>query len=308
MGTLTTVADVVAWVEGFAPSRLAEPWDNVGLLWGDPASAAEKVLTCLTVTAAVAAEAIEDRADVIVSHHPVLFKAVKSVRADRPEGATLWRLARANVAIVSPHTALDNTLGGINDILAGRLGLVDVGPLRPSPARARFKVVVFAPGAERAAIIEAAFGAGAGRIGDYEGCSYSGTGVGTFLGKEGTNPTVGEAGRRTSVRERRIELPVMADCLAPVLAAIRAHHSYEEPAIDVYPLRSEPEGAGIGRVGRLPAAESLSGFAHRVSAALGCPPPQVVGEPGRRIGASRSPAARGTISSAMRPAPGPTSC
>ena len=280
---MTTVADVAAWVEEFAPSRLAEPWDNVGLLWGDPESVVDKLLTCLTVTPEVVAEAVENRADVVVSHHPVLFKAVKSVRADRPGGATLWRLARADIAIISPHTAFDNTVGGINDILASLLGLVDVGPLRLSPPSTRYKVVVFAPVADRGPILEAAFAAGAGQVGNYVECSYSGPGAGTFLGAEGTNPTVGLAGRRESVRERRVEMPVSADRLAAVLAAIRSRHSYEEPAIDVYPLRPEPEGPGIGRVGRLPAAETLSAFAARVSAALTCPAPMVVGTPGRRI-------------------------
>src|SRR5262249_3628074 len=128
---MTTVADVAAWMERFAPSRLAEGWDNVGLIWGDPASACARGVTCLTVTPASADEAIADRADLIVSHHPVLFKPTKTLRADRAETAHLWRLARAGVSIYSPHTAFDNTEGGINDDLANRLGLVEVGPLRP---------------------------------------------------------------------------------------------------------------------------------------------------------------------------------
>ncbi len=279
----TTVADVAAWLEGFAPSRLAEPWDNVGLLWGDPAAGVRKVLTCLTVTPEVAAEAVEDHADLIVSHHPVLFQAVKAVRADRPEGGSLWRLARANVAVASPHTAFDNTVGGINDGLARRLGLLDVGPLRPSPPRARFKVVVFAPSGDRPRVLEAAFAAGAGQIGRYDECSYSGSGVGTFHGQAGAQPAVGEVGRRESVREWRVELPCPADRLAAVLSAIRAAHSYEEPAIEAIPLHPVPEGPGIGRVGRLAAAEALSAFAARVAVALSCDAPQVVGERGRRV-------------------------
>lgn len=280
---MTTVADLASWMETFAPSRLAEPWDNVGLLWGDPSGVAEKVMTCLTVTPDVAAEAIEDHADALVSHHPVLFRAVKAIRADRPEGATLWRLARANVAVLSPHTAFDNTVGGINDGLARRLGLVDVGPLRPSPPRARFKVVVFAPKEGRERLLEAAFAAGAGKIGAYEDCSFSGPGVGTFFGKEGANPAVGRAGRRESVREWRVELLCPSERLAAVLAAIRARHPYEEPAIDVIPLHPEPDGPGIGRLGRLPVAEPLSAFSARVAGALAIAAPQVVGEPGRRV-------------------------
>ena len=280
---MTTVADLARWLEEFAPLRLAEPWDNVGLSFGDPVARVEKVMTCLTVTSESAAEAIEDRVDLIVSHHPVLFKPVKALRADRPEGATLWRLARSGVAIYSPHTALDNTAGGINDGLARRLGLVDVGPLRPSPSSGSFKVVVFASREDRGPLLDAAFAAGAGRIGNYEECSYSGPGRGTFFGAEGANPAVGRAGRRESVREWRIELLTPSDRLAAVLAAIRARHSYEEPAIDVYPLHPAPVGPGVGRIGRIEPAESLAAFAGRVAGALKISDVPMVGEPGRRV-------------------------
>ncbi len=131
---MTTVHDVSQWLDRFAPTRLAESWDNVGLLWGDPGAEVTRVMTCLTVTNRTAMEAVHERAELIVSHHPVLFRAVKRVRADLPETGMLWTLARAGVAIASPHTAFDNTEGGINDGLAGRLGLIDVGPLRPTSA------------------------------------------------------------------------------------------------------------------------------------------------------------------------------
>src|SRR5262245_16675501 len=128
---MTTVADVAAWLEAFAPSRLAEPWDNVGLLWGDPAATVERCMTCLTVTPTTAAEAVRERAELIVSHHPVLFRETKRIRADLAETGHLWSLARAGVAIASPHTAFDNTSGGINDLLCHRLGIVETAPLRP---------------------------------------------------------------------------------------------------------------------------------------------------------------------------------
>jgi putative NIF3 family GTP cyclohydrolase 1 type 2 len=162
---MTTVADLFAWLEGFAPARLAESWDNVGLLFGDPSAEVTRVMTCLTVTPRSADEAIAEGAQAIVSHHPVLFKATKTLRADRPETAHLWRLARAGVAILSPHTAFDNTVGGINDGLAGRIGLVEVEALRPALPSSRSKVVVFAPKLDREAVRSAAFAAGAGRIG-----------------------------------------------------------------------------------------------------------------------------------------------
>jgi len=203
---MKTVADLTRWLEAFAPSRLAESWDNVGLLWGDPAATVERVMTCLTVPPATAGEAIEQGVGLIVSHHPILFRAVKRIRADLPETGFLWRLARAGVAVASPHTAFDNTRDGINDLLCRTLGLVDVKPLRPASVAATggpqsFKMVVFTPETDREAVLTAAFAAGGGRIGDYAECSFAIPGQGTFLGGESTNPTVGARGRREAVAE-----------------------------------------------------------------------------------------------------------
>src|SRR5207245_3940749 len=129
-----TVRDIARWLDTFAPMRLAEPWDNVGLLWGDPDAEVTRVMTCLTVTTRSGLEAAHERAELIVSHHPVLFRAVKRVVASHPENGMLWTLARAGVSVLSPHTSFDNTVGGINDGLARRLGLTEVAPPPPTPA------------------------------------------------------------------------------------------------------------------------------------------------------------------------------
>jgi len=280
---VTTIEDVARWLEGFAPVRLAEPWDNVGLLWGDPQREVERVMTCLTVTSETALEAIEERAELIVSHHPVLFKGAKQIRADRPESAPLWRLARAGVSIYSPHTAFDNTHGGINDLLAARLGLLEVRPLRPSSGPPMFKVVVFTPRTNSEGVLSAAFAAGSGRIGAYRECSFTSPGLGTFFGEPGTNPTIGRSGRLQSVRESRVEMVCPAERLTAVLSAIRSRHPYEEPAIDVVSLDTSGQGEGMGRVGRLPEVETLREFAARVARVLDAPGMQVVGEQDRRV-------------------------
>jgi dinuclear metal center YbgI/SA1388 family protein len=280
---MTTVAEIARWLEQFAPSRLAEDWDNVGLLWGDPAVEVTKVMTCLTVTRPTACEAIDEHAGLIISHHPVLFRALKRIRADLPETGFLWDLARAGVAVASPHTAFDNTRDGINDGLARRLGLLDIRPLRSSPSPDQYKIVVFAPRSDRAAVLDAAFAAGSGRIGAYDECSFTGAGFGTFFGGAGTNPTVGQAGRRETARELRIEILCPSDRLAATVAAIRAAHSYEEPAIDVYPLRSPGSGQGAGRLGRLPQATTLAGVARLVAETLPTQGIQIVGDPHRRV-------------------------
>ena len=283
---MTTVADLLAWMDRFAPRALAEDWDNVGLLMGDPATPVGRAMTCLTVTAATADEAIERRAEAIVSHHPILFKGTKTLRADRPDTGFLWRLARAGVAVLSPHTAFDNTEGGINDGLARRLGLVDVAPLRPRPPEDWFKLVVFAPELERDRLLEAAFAAGAGQLGAYSECSFSAPGVGTFRGSSESNPTIGHpGGPRESVREARIELLCPGPARARVVAAVRGAHSYEEPAIDLIRVAG-PAGPGIGagRVGRLPRPEPLAAFVARVARTLRAPGTQFGGDPARLVG------------------------
>lgn len=281
--SITTVADLTAWLEDFAPAALAETWDNVGLLWGDPNARVSRLMTCLSVTAATAGEAVDERADMIVSHHPVLFRGAQRIRADLPATAPLWSLGRAGIAVASPHTAFDGTAGGINDGLCRRFGLVNVAPLRPALAPPEFKVVVFTPQTDREAVLAAAFEAGAGHIGAYAECSFAIPGQGTFYGTETTNPTVGRKERREVVDELRLELVCPAPRLAAVLASIRARHSYEEPAIDVYPLHRLPSACGGGRVGSLSEPRSLEEFAAFVARALGHISVQLVGDPRRRI-------------------------
>jgi dinuclear metal center YbgI/SA1388 family protein len=277
------VAEVVGWLEDFAPSRLAESWDNVGLLWGDPSAEVDRVMTCLTVTQTTALEAVAEHAGLIVSHHPILLREVKRLRADLPTTAALWKLARAGIAIASPHTALDGTIGGINDGLCRRLGLTEVSPLRPLAAPVSYKVVVFTPDSDREAVLSAAFEAGAGRIGGYTECSFASAGQGTFFGTEQTQPTVGQKGRRELVEELRLEIICPQPRLAAVLAAIRARHSYEEPAIDVYPLQGLSSSAGTGRIGRFLEPRTLEEFAVFVSRALGHVPVHRVGDPQKMI-------------------------
>jgi dinuclear metal center YbgI/SA1388 family protein len=126
---MTKLADVVAFLERFAPPELAADWDNVGLLTGDRAQSVERIVTCLTVTDAVVAEAIAERADLIVSHHPLPFRGQKTITTDTHDGRRLWRLAAAGIAIYSPHTAFDSAAEGINFQLAKGLGLTDIRPL-----------------------------------------------------------------------------------------------------------------------------------------------------------------------------------
>jgi dinuclear metal center YbgI/SA1388 family protein len=280
MLSLSAVLDHLAQL---APTHLAADWDNVGLLLGDRAATVSRIMTCLTVTPESAGEAIDRRADLIVTHHPILFRAVKRLTGDSAEGRMLLGLARAGVAVYSAHTAYDNSAGGINDLLARKLGLVEVDALRSGTGPRRTKLVVFVPESDLARVQDALFAAGAGRIGEYSECSFRLAGTGSFRGSDASNPTVGQKGRREEVSEWRLEVVCPDSQLKDIVAAMRRAHSYEEPAFDLYPLTPAPPGAGEGRMGILPAPLPLRDLATRVRQMLNCGPVQTVGEPGGEV-------------------------
>jgi len=245
------IGELLRILDTIAPLRLAESWDNVGLLLGDPAGDVRRVMTCLTVTPAVAREAIETGADLIVSHHPILFRGAKAIRADVAGTDVVWALARAGIAVASHHTGWDSAHGGANAFLAETLKLEAVVPMRPAAGPECVKFVVFVPEDNLEAVRRAAFEAGAGHIGLYDECSFSQPGTGTFRGGEGANPAIGQIGSREEVAERRLEIICRKSLRAGVMQAIRSAHLYEEPAVDVYPLLDVASAMidGVGRVG-----------------------------------------------------------
>ncbi len=260
------VADVCEVLEAIAPPALAEDWDNVGLVIGDRSAPARRVLLTVDLTPAVLGEARRLGAEMVMAYHPPIFKAVRRLT---PEGAaTAYAAARAGLAVYSMHTALDAAEGGTNDVLADAIGLTGTRPLQPAATGAECKVVVFVPPADLARVAAAAFAAGAGRIGKYTECSHRAPGVGTFRGGEGSRPAVGHPGRRREVLELRLEVVAPAETLGGVLGAIRASHSYETPAIDVYRLEPAPASAGMGRIGRLKRPTTVKAFIGRVKRAL----------------------------------------
>jgi dinuclear metal center YbgI/SA1388 family protein len=280
---MTTVAAIIEYLEQFAPPELAAGWDNVGLLLGERGGEVRRVMTCLTLTPASAAEAAEEGAGLVVTHHPILFRGAKRLTGDTPEGRTLLALVRAGVAVYSPHTAFDNTAGGINELIAGRLGLTGLAPLRPQAADRQYKVVVFVPDKDLDRVADAMFAAGAGHIGQYSQCSFRLQGTGTFFGSEATNPTVGQKGRREEVAEWRLEAVCPEAQLEQAVAAMRRAHSYEEPAYDVYRLHAAGSTQGDGRVGSLSAAVPLGELARTARTALGAGMVQAVGDLARPV-------------------------
>src|SRR5262245_23291889 len=218
---MPTVADVVEFMNTLAPLHSAAEWDNVGLLFGDAAASAERIMTCLTVTPESAAEAVDSGVNLIVSHHPILFRPTKQVTTASIEGRMLWSLARSGVAVFSPHTAFDNAAEGINELLARKLGLVDVQSLKRLDSVRKCKIVVFAPESDLNRVADSMFAAGAGVIGQYSQCSFRLAGTGTFFGSEAANPTVGLKGRREEVGELRLEVVCLERSVERVVAAMR---------------------------------------------------------------------------------------
>lgn len=250
-----TVADVHAALDALAPFAAAAEWDNVGLLAGRMDWPAQRVLLALDLSDAVAEEAIRGGHDAVLAYHPPIFKGIRAI-TDRAEAPTrhLPTLLQAGISILAVHTALDAAVGGTNDVLLDAFDCDRRYPLEAAYADgAACKLVVFAPrdGVER--LRRALADAGSGRIGHYAECSFELDGHGTFRGDETTNPTVGRRGVLERCAEVRLEMIVPAKQLGAAVRALYAHHTYEEPAFDVYPLRL-PSGrgdVGMGRVGVL---------------------------------------------------------
>jgi dinuclear metal center YbgI/SA1388 family protein len=283
---VTKLDDVARVLRGWFPLELAETWDNVGLLLGDSQQPVERILSCLTLTTDVAHEAIDGRFDLIVTYHPILFRKNNRLVAGGPDHA-VYLLARAGVAVYSPHTAYDGAPAGINEQIAQRLELQNIAPIRPATRALHYKLVVFVPALDLDPVSSALFAAGAGVIGEYDHCSFRLTGVGTFRGSADSNPTIGQSGRLEEVAEHRLEVLVPADKLATALAAMIEAHSYEEPAYDIYPLHMPQLSAGAGRVGNLAEPVALDHLARQVKHLLVARHVEAVGQPSqfcRRVG------------------------
>ena len=241
--------DLMPILQSVAPLHLAESWDNVGLLAGDLQQNITHAMLAIDYTAPVAVETRAAGCQLVIAYHPPIFDAIKRLTAPDP----LFSAIRDNIAIYSPHTALDVADGGTNDVLADVLGLQNRRPLKPAPLLPwHYKLITFVPTAHLESLCQALFDAGAGCIGNYSHCSYRSDGIGTFFGHEGTHPAVGRPGRLEFAPESRLEVIVPSTQLQAVVAALKSNHPYEEPAFDIVQLTSPPDNKGMGRIGTLP--------------------------------------------------------
>ncbi|MBF6330331.1 Nif3-like dinuclear metal center hexameric protein [Nocardia transvalensis] len=262
------VGELVAVLDAAYPPRLAESWDSVGLVCGDPGEAVERVLFAVDATAAVVDEAVDWGAQALVVHHPLLLRGVDTVAANTPKGALVHKLIRHGCALFTAHTNADSADPGVSDALAHALGLTVTGPLEPKPTAAMDEWTVRVPQSHTERVLSALFAAGAGGGGNYRESGWRVSGTGQFRPLAGASPTIGEVGSLEVVEEDRIEVVAPPSARADVLAALRAAHPYEEPAFHVTERAPLLSGLGLGRVGELAKPESLREFTSRVRASL----------------------------------------
>jgi dinuclear metal center YbgI/SA1388 family protein len=266
---MPSLADVVDLLHTWYPPGTADSWDAVGLVAGDPSTEVAKVAFAVDPSVEVAREAVEWGADLLVVHHPLLLTPVSSVAATTPKGRTLHTLTSGGCALLTAHTNADQAESGVSESLALALGLRDLVPIRPAPAGPLDKVVIFAPVSSAEAVRAALTDAGAGRMGDYDSCTWSVAGEGRFRPLEGASPVVGQVGELEVVEEERIEAVVPRGRRTAVVRALLAAHPYEEPALDIVPLADPgPTTTGTGRIGTVEEETTLEEFAQRVARAL----------------------------------------
>ena len=253
------LADVIAVLDAAYPPGLAQGWDSVGLVCGDPDDPVDAVTVAVDATAEVVASVAER--GLLLAHHPLLLRGVDTVAASTPKGALIHHLIRRSAALFTAHTNADSASPGVSDALAEVLGLTVEGVLEPAAGGPQVdKWVIYVPPESAQAVRSAVFEAGAGHIGDYSQCSWSITGIGQFRPDDGATPTVGTVGTLEQVPEDRVEVVAPARLRGPVLAAMRAAHPYQEPAFDVLSPVPLPDGVGLGRIGSLPRPQRFADF------------------------------------------------
>lgn len=274
--------EILKSIDKLAPFALAEEWDNVGLQAGSRGATIGSALLSLNLTDEVISEAVELGCDLIITHHPLIFSPLRSVSEDDETGRLITRLQREGIAAVAAHTNLDSAPGGLAHILAEMLGLGNVRPLVGAPSDWS-KLTVFVPPNRLAPLRAAIFDIGGGIIGDYQHCSWSTVGEGTFLPTEGATPAVGYVGKEERTEEVRLEMVIPSSMIEQAIDRIIRTHPYEEPAYDIYPLETRRRDAGIGRVGDFDAEMSLGDVAASVAELHGLERVSFTGDPGRHI-------------------------
>ncbi|WP_199137915.1 Nif3-like dinuclear metal center hexameric protein [Pedobacter sp. ASV12] len=245
------LAVITNYLESLAPLNYQEDYDNSGLIVGHPNDEIQAALVALDCTEQLVDEAIAQNCNLIITHHPIVFKGLKKLNGKTYVERVVLKAIRHNIALYAIHTNLDHMANGVNARICKQLGIQQAKILSPKGNLLK-KLVTFCPEAQAGQVREALFAAGAGHIGNYSECSFNGAGTGTFKAGEGSDPFVGEKGRQHHEAEIRIETVFKAQDERKVLLALLESHPYEEVAYDIYPIANKLETVGAGMVGWLP--------------------------------------------------------
>jgi len=263
---IVKVADIVGHLNKIADPALAYEWDNVGFQVGDGNREVKKILLTLDVTDNAIEKAISENADMIISHHPLIFKPLKKIT-----DPTYLKLIKNDISVYCAHTNLDVIKKGVNHALAEKLNLTNLEFLSSDVNSKIFQIAVYVPAAEMVAVAEAVFSAGAGIIGNYADCMNDYEVSGQFTPLEGSKPVLGSTGKQEKVVERKLEFFVDSHKLNKVITAMQKAHPYETPAYAVYPQHKLNENYGTGIIGELNEELTLEELAKFVKQQLKAP-------------------------------------
>ncbi|MFK7781587.1 Nif3-like dinuclear metal center hexameric protein [Psychroserpens sp.] len=253
------VKDVISYLEELAPLNYAEDFDNVGLLVGNKQTEVSGVLVTLDTLEAVIDEAIEKNCNLIVSFHPIIFKGLKKITGKSYVERTVLKAIKNDIAIYAIHTALDNALKGVNDIICNTLGLTNKKILIPQKGTIK-KLTTYIPTKNAEALRAELFKAGAGNIGNYDNCSFNTEGIGTYKGNENSDPQIGKKGELHKEEETQISVTFNKHVESKILSSLFEHHPYEEVAFEVTSLENYNQNIGIGMVGNLEKNQETKAF------------------------------------------------
>lgn len=263
------VKDICQLIEQQAPLQLQEPYDNSGLIVGLDDQQVDQVLITVDVTMEVLEEAINNRCQMIISHHPLIFGGLKKITAQDETSKIVYTAILHSIAIYAAHTNLDNVPNGINGILADKLGIQNPKILSPKSDLLQ-KLVYFVPKAHKESINKVIFKAGAGVIGNYDFCAFSSLGKGSFRASESTDPFVGKKGSIHYEDEERVETIIPKWKKSSILKALIQYHPYEEVAYDIYPVDAYHPNVGAGMIGELSEEIDTLSFLRMVKEICGC--------------------------------------
>ncbi|WXR61158.1 Nif3-like dinuclear metal center hexameric protein [Peptostreptococcaceae bacterium AGR-M142] len=258
--------DIIKLIEKDYPLDLCYSWDNSGLLLGDKNFEIKKIMTTLEITKDVVDEAIENDIDLIISHHPFIFKGLKKVTTDSIKGDLIYKLIKNDISVYSAHTNFDIAKNGLNDYIMNKLDIINTKIIDKTKVEKLFKLCTYIPKNDFQSVKEELLNVNDLKIGNYEKTSFRVDGIGSFMGNEDSSPTIGEKNNLEEVKEFKFEMMIREESISKVINQLKKVHPYEEVAYDLIPLANsfDEYTFGLGKVGRLKEEYELKDFINKI--------------------------------------------